>query len=134
MSLAWMTVDHRREDWPRTKHNLKSRIIIAWWHVRALWKWAAGFVSGFTLALALLNLIQARAEQEIIVDFTTAPAITAPATAEDTALLLSFNPASAFIASISIGISPRSCPFAVRCCFHKPSAPVFTQGPTLRRT
>ena len=90
MSLAWMTVDYKREDWPRVKPNLRSRITIARWYLRAAWKWAMGFVSGFTLALALLHLIQARAEHEVILDFTTAPAITAPASAEDSGLLLSY--------------------------------------------
>ena len=84
MSLAWMTVDYRREDWPRVKPNLRSRITIARWYARAAWKWAIGFVTGLIVGLALLNLIRARAEQEIIVDFTTAPA-----SAEDSDLLLS---------------------------------------------
>jgi len=71
MSLVWkpvhLTVDHR----------------------------AIGFVTGLVLGLALLHLIQARAMQEIILDFTTVPAITAPA-AEDSGLLLSYarGPAS----------------------------------------
>jgi hypothetical protein len=91
MSLAWMTVDYRSKEWPRVKPNLRSRITIARWYVRAAWRWAAGFVTGFALALALLHLIEARAKQEIILDFTTAPAITAPASA-DSGLLLSFSP------------------------------------------
>lgn len=69
MSLAWMTTDYRREDWPRVKPTLKSRAIIARWYLRAAWRWAAGFVSGLILGLMLLNLIQARAEREIILDF-----------------------------------------------------------------
>ena len=88
MSLAWLTSDYRREDWPRVKPNLRSGITIARWYVRAAWKSVIGFIIGFTLALALLNLIQAQAEQEIIVDLTTAP-ITAPSPAGDSDLLIS---------------------------------------------
>jgi hypothetical protein len=85
MSLAWMTVD-RREDWPHVKPNLRSRITIARWYVLAAWNWAIGFVTGLILGLALLNLIQARAEQEIVQDFTAAPA-----SVGDSGLLLSLG-------------------------------------------
>ena len=91
MSLAWMTVDHRAENWPCIKPTIKSRAIVAWWSVRAWWKSVTGSITGLIVGLALLNLIQARAEQEIILDFTTAPAITALASAEDSPLLLSFS-------------------------------------------
>ena len=84
MSLAWMTADYTREDWPRIKPNLRSRITIARRCLRAAWEWVAGFVTGLILGLALLNLIRARAEREIIIDFTTAPA-----SAEDSGLLIS---------------------------------------------
>jgi hypothetical protein len=60
MSLAWMTVDHRREDWIRIRPTIKSRAIIARWYLRTLWRLASGFVAG----LALFHLIQARAESE----------------------------------------------------------------------
>jgi hypothetical protein len=58
----------------------------------AFWKSVIGFITGFILTLVLLSMIQGRAEQEIILDFTTAPAITAPASAKDSDLLLSFSP------------------------------------------
>src|SRR5258706_7219812 len=92
MSLAWMTVDYKREDWPCVKPNLKSRITIARWYLRAAWKWVIGFVTGLIFGLALLHLTQARAEREIILDFTAPPAFAAPASAEDSDLLRSFNP------------------------------------------
>jgi hypothetical protein len=50
----------------------------------SLGKWAAGFMTGLILGLTLLNLAAARAQREIIVDFTTAPA-----SAEDSDLLIS---------------------------------------------
>ena len=71
MSLVWkpvhLTVDHR----------------------------AIGFVTGLILGLALLHLVQSRAQHEIIVDFTTVPAITAPVSAGDSVLLLSYGPPAA---------------------------------------
>jgi len=86
MSLAWMTDDRReeREDRPRVQPNLRSRITIARRCILAAWEWVAGFVTGLILGLALLNVIQARAEREIIIDF-----ITAPESAEDSELLIS---------------------------------------------
>lgn len=60
MSLAWMTVDHRREDWIRIRPTIKRRAIIARRYLPTLWRLAAGFVTG----LALFHLIQARGESE----------------------------------------------------------------------
>jgi hypothetical protein len=64
MSLAWMTVDHRREDWPRIRPSIKSRASVARCYLRTLWRLAAGFVAGLALGPALFHLIQARAESE----------------------------------------------------------------------
>ena len=91
MSLAWMTDDRReeREDRPRVQPNLRSRITIARRCILAAWEWVAGFVTGLILGLALLHLTAARAQREIIIDFTTPAAITAPASAEDSDLLIS---------------------------------------------
>ncbi len=80
MSLAWMTVDHRRVQ-PTGDDDTACHIRRC---LRAALKRAIGFVTGLVLGLALLNLIQARAEQEIILDFTSAPA-----SAEDSGLLVS---------------------------------------------
>lgn len=95
MSLAWMTVSHRRDDWPVVKHTLKSRAIVAWcrvrWYLRKIWKWVAGFVIGFTLGVAVLNLIQAHAAQEFILNFRTVPVIMAPSSDGDSDLLLSYG-------------------------------------------
>ncbi len=50
----------------------------------SLGKWAAGLITGLILGLTLLTLAAARAQREIIVDFTTAPV-----SAEDAHLLIS---------------------------------------------